>query len=304
MSKEDHRRLFETFCKERYYGKGTSKTVTEEKQFYKRSKENKNENDTVNLPCRTTPFTELPKGKEPCVMEEEVADLMDAHTPSVSPVRQASHSPSITSHVKPSRFTRSSVSPVRPASHSPSTTSRAIAFATDVAYGNNPASHEYEQTKLRSHFLECLSKKQIVPFPSKPIKPCRKAQIRAHVVCQLKLIYTWPSVPYARSGITSPVNIFLMQYLEIQIVTGNALCVSKDELNRYNVLYSLLPLSPSPSSPSLHHLPLSITFLSPSPSLSPSPVSPSPTLSITYPLSIISPLFITSSQTFFKAFLH
>ena len=27
----------------------------------------------------------------------------------------------------------------------------------------------------------------------------------------------------ARSGITSPVNIFLMQYFEIQIVTGNAL---------------------------------------------------------------------------------
>ena len=31
MSKEDHRRLFEMFCKERYYGKGTSKTVTEGK---------------------------------------------------------------------------------------------------------------------------------------------------------------------------------------------------------------------------------------------------------------------------------
>ena len=29
--KEDHTPLFETFCKERYYGKGTSKTVTEEK---------------------------------------------------------------------------------------------------------------------------------------------------------------------------------------------------------------------------------------------------------------------------------
>ncbi|KAL5463990.1 hypothetical protein EMCRGX_G032945 [Ephydatia muelleri] len=54
--------------------------------------------------------------KEPCVMEEEVADLMDAHTPSVSPVQQASHSPSITSHVKPSRFTRSSVSSVQQAS--------------------------------------------------------------------------------------------------------------------------------------------------------------------------------------------
>ena len=32
-----------------------------------------------------------------------------------------------------------------------------IAFATDLAYGNNPASREYEQTKFRSHFLEsCL----------------------------------------------------------------------------------------------------------------------------------------------------
>ena len=39
-----------------------------------------------------------------------------AHTPSVSPVQQASHSPSITSHVKPSRFTRSSVSSVQQAS--------------------------------------------------------------------------------------------------------------------------------------------------------------------------------------------
>ena len=39
-----------------------------------------------------------------------------AHTPSVSPVRQASHNPSITSHVKPSGFTHSSVSPVQQAS--------------------------------------------------------------------------------------------------------------------------------------------------------------------------------------------
>ena len=28
-------------------------------------------------PPRTTPFAELPKGKGPCVMEEEVADIMD-----------------------------------------------------------------------------------------------------------------------------------------------------------------------------------------------------------------------------------
>ena len=31
MSKEEHRRFFEAFCRERYYDKGTSKTVTEEK---------------------------------------------------------------------------------------------------------------------------------------------------------------------------------------------------------------------------------------------------------------------------------
>ena len=43
--------------------------------------------------------------------------------------------------------------------------------------------------------------------------------------------------PYARSGITSAVNIFLMQYLVIQIVTGNALYVSKDQLNRPGYTY-------------------------------------------------------------------
>ena len=106
-----------------------------------------------------------------------------------------------------------------------------------MAYGNNPASREYEQTKLRSHFLECLSKEQIVQFPSKPIKPGKPKSeyIFAHVVCQLKLTHTCPSVPYARSGIK--VNIFLMQYLEIQIVTGNALCVPKDGLNRQGYTY-------------------------------------------------------------------
>ena len=54
-----------------------------------------------------------------------------------------------------------------------------------------------------------------------------------HVACQLKQINTWPNVLNAKSGITSPVNIFLMQYLQIQIVTGNVACVSKDELVQY-----------------------------------------------------------------------
>ena len=109
-----------------------------------------------------------------------------------------------------------------------------IAFATDVVYGSNPASHQYGQTKLRLHFLECSSREQIAPFPSKSIKyekPNQSTYIfSAHVECQLKQMSTWPNVPYSKSGITSPGNIFLMQYLKIQIVTGNAPCASKDEL--------------------------------------------------------------------------
>ncbi|KAL5460030.1 hypothetical protein EMCRGX_G033441 [Ephydatia muelleri] len=109
-----------------------------------------------------------------------------------------------------------------------------IAFATDVVYGSNPASHQYGQTKLRLHFLECSSREQIAPFPSKSIKYGKPNQstyiFSAHVECQLKQMSTWPNVPYLKSGITSPGNIFLMQYLKIQIVTGNAPCASKDEL--------------------------------------------------------------------------
>ena len=55
-----------------------------------------------------------------------------------------------------------------------------IAFATDLAYGNNPASREYEQTKLRSHFLECLSKKTDCSISIETNK-AREAQIRVHI---------------------------------------------------------------------------------------------------------------------------
>ena len=95
--------------------------------------------------------------------------------------------------------------------------------------------------KVTVTFLKCLSKKTDCTISIKANK-ARKAQIRVHIyiLCQLKLIYIWPSVPYARSGITSPVNIFLVHYLEIRMVTGNALCVSKDELNHqgYKCMYN------------------------------------------------------------------
>lgn len=63
----------------------------------------------------------------------------------------------------------------------------AIAFAIDLAYGNNPASREYEQTKLQSHFLECLSNKQIVPFPSKPIKPGKPKSEYIYIFCTCRM---------------------------------------------------------------------------------------------------------------------
>ena len=60
-----------------------------------------------------------------------------------------------------------------------------IAFATDLAYGNNPASREYEQTKLRSYFLECLSTKQIVPFPSKSPGRPKTEYIYVFCICRM-----------------------------------------------------------------------------------------------------------------------
>ena len=45
----------------------------------------------------------------------------------------------------------------------------AIAYATDLAFGNAPASFQYEQGALRAHFLDCISNNKLVPFPKKII---------------------------------------------------------------------------------------------------------------------------------------
>ena len=63
----------------------------------------------------------------------------------------------------------------------------AIAFTIDLAYADDPASREYEQTKLWSHFLECLSKELIVPFPSKPIKPGRPKSEYIYIFCTCRV---------------------------------------------------------------------------------------------------------------------
>ena len=37
-------------------------------------------------------------------------------------------------------------------------------FATDLAYGNEPASYKYDHAKLRKHCLDCMSKNVMAPF--------------------------------------------------------------------------------------------------------------------------------------------
>ena len=41
----------------------------------------------------------------------------------------------------------------------------AIAYITAIAFGLNPSSCVFEQRMLRYHFLQCLEKKIITPFP-------------------------------------------------------------------------------------------------------------------------------------------
>ncbi len=49
-----------------------------------------------------------------------------------------------------------------------------IAYATDLVYGNDPASCRYKQKDLRSHFLDCLENKMLLPFPKDVVRPTKK----------------------------------------------------------------------------------------------------------------------------------
>lgn len=62
-----------------------------------------------------------------------------------------------------------------------------IAYATDVAHGNDPASFKYKQELLRSHFLTSLEKNELIPFPSEVI--CRKKpkKICISIMCTCRL---------------------------------------------------------------------------------------------------------------------
>ena len=66
----------------------------------------------------------------------------------------------------------------------------AIAFATDLCYGGDPASLLYEDgTLLRQHFLKCLQEGCLTPFPSKQATK-RKPQLQnVNIYCVCRMPY-------------------------------------------------------------------------------------------------------------------
>ena len=41
----------------------------------------------------------------------------------------------------------------------------AAAYATSLAFGHDPCSFVYDQSRLRKHFLQCLEQEKVTPFP-------------------------------------------------------------------------------------------------------------------------------------------
>ena len=60
----------------------------------------------------------------------------------------------------------------------------AIAYATDLAFGNDPASYIYKQSELRAHLVNCLKRDHMTPFITKPKKPLLR-KIGIHCTCRL-----------------------------------------------------------------------------------------------------------------------
>ena len=58
----------------------------------------------------------------------------------------------------------------------------ALAFATDLCYGLDPANQHYDQTTMRQHYVSCLESKAIVPFPKTTKRvPCHATCIKTQV---------------------------------------------------------------------------------------------------------------------------
>ena len=65
----------------------------------------------------------------------------------------------------------------------------AIAFATDLSFGNDPAKISYAQSQMRDHLLLCLEQQQIEPFPRarRPSNICIRTIENYSVFCLCQL---------------------------------------------------------------------------------------------------------------------
>ena len=70
----------------------------------------------------------------------------------------------------------------------------ALAFATSLYAGVNPAEENYIQHEFRSHVFKCLENRKIIPFPTTQCK--RRAVIRGHA--SIEVHYTCRQPEYGR----------------------------------------------------------------------------------------------------------
>ena len=65
----------------------------------------------------------------------------------------------------------------------------AIAFATAICAGNEPASTVFDQPRLRKHLMTCLNNSTLTPFPERSrkrmIKVAKKEELPVHCICRL-----------------------------------------------------------------------------------------------------------------------
>ena len=63
----------------------------------------------------------------------------------------------------------------------------AIAYATDLCYGNCPSTLQYCQDRLRAHLIRCLKSKHMIPFPSRCRRPGKPHVETISVYCSCRL---------------------------------------------------------------------------------------------------------------------
>ena len=84
----------------------------------------------------------------------------------------------------------------------------AIAFATDIAEGNDPSFISYNQDLMREHLLHCLERQRFTPFPrqQKPAWFSRGHDVHIYVFCNRitcpRVLTIWYNVIYVNSGCT------------------------------------------------------------------------------------------------------